>query len=299
MKERLRTVPVIGWLLRVQERFGEVSGTAVANGIALQAFLSIFPLLILAVSVVGFLAEDDVTFTADVIDALGIPPEDQVAQDLEEAISNARDSKEAAGLIGLAGLLWTGLGVVAALQRSVDRAWQSVGAGLKDKARAVGIILGGLVVFAGSVALSVLINFLPGIFAPLSILAGLAVNIGLFLWLFVALGRVPVGWRARLPGAVLCGIGLEVLKLIGSLYIPRLVASSSQLYGSLGIVVAIIAWLALFGRLFVYGSVVNVVQWEAAHGTVQVPVEVPRVDRAIAVGANRSGAVVDRLGTEE
>ncbi len=295
MKERLRTVPVIGWLLRVQERFGEVSGTALANGIALQAFLSIFPLLILAVSVVGFVSSNDITFTRDLIDALGIPPGDQLAQDLTDAVANAQDSRGAAGVIGLLGLLWTGLGVVMALQRSVDRVWQSFGAGLKDKAKAVGVILGGLVVFAGSFALSILINFLPGFFAPVSIIAGLAVNTALFLWLFTALGRLPIGLKARLPGAVFCGVGLEILKLVGSLYVPRLVANSSAMYGSLGVVVAIIAWLALFGRLFVYGSVVNVIQWEQEHGTVQIPLEAPRVDHAIALGANRSGAVIDRL----
>ena len=70
---------------------------------------------------------------------------------------------------------------------------------------------------------------------------------------------------------------------------------SSALYGSLGIVIAILAWLAFFGRLLVYGAVVNVMRWEAGHGTLQVPVEVPRVDNALAVGADRSGAVVETL----
>ena len=124
---------------------------------------------------------------------------------------------------------------------------------------------------------------------------GVTVSLGLFLWTFSELGRLPVGWRALLPGAVVCAVGFEVLKLVGTLYVPRLVASSSALYGSLGIVIAILAWLAFFGRLLVYGAVVNVLRWEGGHGTVQVPLEAPRVDNAIAVSADRSGAVVDRL----
>ena len=107
--------------------------------------------------------------------------------------------------------------------------------------------------------------------------------------------RAASGWRALLPGAAVCAVGFEVLKLVGTIYVPRLVASSSALYGSLGIVIAILAWLAFFGRLLVYGAVVNVLRWEGGHGTVQVPVEVPRVDNALAVGADRSGAVVDTL----
>lgn len=295
MKERLRSVPVLGWVLRVHERFGEVNGTALANGIALQAFLSLFPLLIVAVAVIGHVSEGDATLADDLIDTLGLSASDQLATDLREAITTARDSKEAAGAVGFAGLVWTGLGVVAALQRAVDRAWQTVARGLKDKVRAVAVILGAFLVFAGSVALGVALNFLPAVLAPLSIISGLAVNVALFLWLFVALGRLPVGWRARLPGALVGALGLEALKLVGSVYIPRLVANSSALYGSIGIVVAILAWLALFGRLFVYASVINVVEWERRRGTVKVPIEVPRVETAVAVAANRSGAVVDRL----
>lgn len=295
MKERLAQIPVLGWLLRVQERFGEVKGTALANGIALQAFLSLFPLLILAVSVVGFVAEGDVTFADDVIDSLGIDGDDQLAEDLRGAIDTARENRGTTGAIGLATLLWSGLNVVIALQRAIDSTWQTLGTGLKDKARAVLVVLGAGVVFLGSLALSALINVLPAFFAPLSILAGLLVNLALFLWLFFALGRVHVGWRALLPGAALCAVGLEILKLIGTVYVPRLVANSSALYGSLGIVVAILLWLAFFGRLVVYGSTVNVVQWETHHGTLRVPVEVPRVETEVAVAANRAGAVVDRL----
>lgn len=295
MKERLATVPVIGWLLRVQQRFGEIRGTALANGIALQGFLSLFPLLILAVSVVGFAAQGDPSFADDVIDALGLDDDSQLAEDLRQAIDTAKDSRGTTGAIGLASLLWTGLGVVAALQRAVDSSWQTVAEGFKDKARAVLVVLGAALVFGTSLALSTLINVLPGVFAPLSIAAGFGVNVLLFLWLFVALGRLPLGWRARLPGALLCAVGFEVLKLIGTVYVPRLVANSSALYGSLGAVVAILLWLAFFGRLLVYGSVVNVIRWEDEHGTVEVPIRAPKVATSVALEANRTGAVVDRL----
>ncbi|MCO8129387.1 YihY/virulence factor BrkB family protein [Acidimicrobiia bacterium EGI L10123] len=295
IKERLAEYPVLGWLLRVQERFGEVKGTALANGIALQAFLSLFPLLILAVAVVGFVAADDVTFADEVIDSLGIAADDQLAEDLRDAIDTAKENRGTTGAIGLATLLWSGLNVVVALQRAVDSTWQTLGTGLKDKLKAIGVVAGGGVILVGSLALSALINFLPGFFAPLSVLAGLAVDFALFLWLFWALGRVHVGWRALAPGAAFCAVGFEVLKLVGTVYVPKLVANSSALYGSLGIVVAILLWLAFFGRLVVYGSTVNVIEWESHHGTVQVPLEVPRVDTEVAVGANRSGAVVDRL----
>lgn len=297
MKERLATVPVIGWLLRVQERFGEIRGTALANGIALQAFLSIIPLVIVVISLLGFLSAGDPDFASSLTDDLELSGE--AADNLEEAVANAEDSRRAASVIGFGGLVLSGLGVIGAVQRSIDAAWQSHGSGVKDKLLAIGWLLGAFVIFAGSFALSVLLNFLPGVLAPLSIVAGLAVNVALFLFTFTLLGRLHVGWRARLPGAIACAIGFEVLKVVGSVYVPKLIADSSALYGSLGVVFAMLAWLTFFGRLLVYGSVINVLHWEDHHGTLSVPIEVPRVAEAIALGVNRTGAVVDRAEPDE
>lgn len=293
MKERLAEVPVIGWLLRVQERFGEVRGTALANGIALQTFLSIFPLVIVALAVVGFVSADDPMFGRDVVNELGLTGDD--ATSMIEAIDNAKDSRQAASVIGLGGLLFASLNLVTAIQRSVDAAWQTFGKGVKEKLKALAWLGGATVIFLSSFALSIALNVLPGFLAPLSILIGFGVNVALFLWTFTALGRLPVGWKARLPGALLVAVGFEIMKVVGSVYVPKLVADSSALYGSLGIVFAVLTWLAIFGRLLVYGSVVNVVHWEAKHGTVEIRLEVPRVDSALAVGANRNGAVVDAL----
>ncbi len=295
IKEKLEAKPIIGPLLRIQDRFGEVQGDPLANGIALQIFLSLIPLLLVAIAVVGFVAGGDAGFTSDVIERLGIPSDGPAAGALRTTIANAEESRRTASIVGVLGLLWRGLAVVAAVQRASDNVWQTRSAGLRDKAGALLWLVGAGVIFAASFAASTVLNFLPAFLAPVSILIGLSMNLGLFLWTFGELGRLPVGWRALLPGAAICAVGFEVLKLIGTLYVPRLVASSSALYGSLGIVIAILAWLAFFGRLLVYGAVVNVMRWEAGHGTLQVPVEVPRVDSALAVGADRSGAVVDTL----
>lgn len=295
IKAKLETKPVIGTLLRIQDRFGEVQGDPLANGVALQIFLSLIPLLLVAIAIVGFIAGGDVTFAGDVIDFLGLPADGEAARTLRTTIENAEESRRAASIIGVLGLLWRGLAVVAAVQRAIDNVWQTRSEGLKDKLRAVLWLVGAGLIFVSSFAVTTVLNFLPGFLAPLSIVVGLAVNLGLYLWTFSELGRLPVGWRALLPGAVVCAVGFEILKLVGTLYVPRLVAGSSALYGSLGIVIAILAWLAFFGRLLVYGAVINVLRWEEGHGTVQVPVEVPRVDSALAVEADRSGAVVDRL----
>jgi membrane protein len=109
--------------------------------------------------------------------------------------------------------------------------------------------------------------------------------------MFRTLTHVRLPWSAHLPGAIVGGVGLELLKLIGTIYVPRAVASASALYGSLGTVFAILAWLALAARLVLYAAAYNVVRWEAEHGTVTVGIEVPRIGGEVPLEATRGGAV--------
>ena len=89
--------------------------------------------------------------------------------------------------------------------------------------------------------------------------SALLVEGGFFLWTFWALGDRRVPLRALVPGAIVGAVGLEILKIGATVYLPRLVAGSSALYGPLGVVFAILAWLALFARLIVYASATNTV----------------------------------------
>jgi membrane protein len=120
---------------------------------------------------------------------------------------------------------------------------------------------------------------------------GLTVNFALWLWAMKVLPNRDVGWKALVPGAVLGAVGFEILKAVGSIYVPRLVASSQALYGTLGTVFATLAWLLFFGRLLVYANVLNVVRWEEDHGTLSVEVEVPKVPGEVSVTASRAGEI--------
>ena len=279
MKERLdelgQRYPWFGTVLGVQKRYGELNGNYLASSVTLSAFLSIFPLLLFAIAVMGFFAAGSATFAPSVIKHLGLTG--QAADAINNAISTAERSRKAASVIGIIGLLWSGLGLVAAFQYAINAAWQVKGRGWKDKLYGLLWLAGATLLFLTSFATSAVINVLPGFLAPLGILAGLSVNLGLWLWTFKVLGTRDVGWKALLPGAVVGALGLEILKAVGAFYVPRAGASASALYGTLGVVFATLAWLLFFGRLVVYAAVVNVIRWEEDHGTVTVQMEVPKV----------------------
>jgi membrane protein len=185
--------------------------------------------------------------------------------------------------------------VVGSLQAALNAAWQAQGRGLVDRLYAIRWLLGAGALFLVTAGLGPMLRWAPGPVKPLTILAGLAVTTVLFLWTYTSLGHSHVGWRAHLPGALLVAVGFEILKVVGSVFVPRAVASSSALYGSLGVVFAVLAWLLLYGRLVVYGATLNVVRYERAAGTVTVEIEVPRIEGEVPLTTTRGGAVEEKV----
>ncbi len=295
MREKLEALGRrYGWFatgLRVQERYGELNGNYLAAAITLAGFLALFPLLLVGIAVLGFFSHHSGDLAADVVSQLGLTG--NAAELMTDTIERAERSRRAASVLGFVGLLWTGLGLVGAMQYGLNTAWQVKGRGWRDKLTGLAWLAGAAVLFLLSFALTAAMGLLP-LLAPASILVGLAVDVGLLLWTMKVLPNRDVGWKALLPGAVAGALGLEVLKAVGSIYVPKAVASSSALYGSLGVVFAVLAWLLFFGRLVVYASVLNVVRWEEDHGTVTAEVQLPRIPGQVPVEATRAGDAAPR-----
>ena len=173
--------PWFGIALRVQKRYGEVKGSFLAAAVTLMGFISVFPLLLVAIAVLGFVASGSVNLAADVVSRMGLTGES--ARLVAQAIGKAEQSRKAASVVGLAGLLWSGLGLVGAVQQALNTTWQVEGRGLRDKLTGLIWLAGTAVLFAASLAVTAAINFLPGFFAPLNILVGLAIGVGMWLWM--------------------------------------------------------------------------------------------------------------------
>lgn len=275
--------------LRVQNRVGEMHGGSLASSVTLAAFVSLFPILLVGVAILGVIAGRKPDLAGEIVRQLNLSGDS--SRLVHNIVETATKSKKAASIIGLVGLLWSGLGLVGAMNYAIDSVWQVQGRGIKDKAFGLLWLAGAGALFAATFGVTAALRYLPGWCTPLGLLVGLGVNAALFLWTFRILGNSDVPWRALIPGSIFGAAGLEVLKIIGGIYVPRAIASSSALYGSLGVVFAILAWLLFFGRLVVYASTLNVVRWEDQHGTVTVDLEVPKIPGEVPVEATRSGEV--------
>ena len=264
-----------GTALAVHRRYGEIHGNNLAAAVTLQAFLSLFPLLLVAIAVVGFVSAGGVDIAAQFARELGLRGE--AASAITDAVAAAEDSRRAASIIGFIGLAWTGLGLVDAVQNGFNQIWQVRARGIKDKLVGVGWLGGAAVIMLVGAGATALVALLPGWFAPLGVAIAIALNFCLWIWTAKLVPNRDVGWRVLVPGALLGALGMEGLKAIAGFYVPRLVTSSSQLYGSIGVLFAVIAWLYLLARLAMYTAVLDVVLYERSEGTRRVSIEIPAV----------------------
>ncbi len=282
--------PWVGVVLRMQQRFAGVKGSYLAAAVTLNLFTSLFPALLVAIAIIGFFTNHSVGAKAEIIRSLGLSGPS--AQTVSDALNKAAHSRKFASILGFAGLIWSGLGVVAAIEYALDATWQHTGRGIKDKLRGLGWGAGALLFFGTSIALTAAVEIVAKgvLLVVFSVLAAAVVNVGLWLFTFVVLSRQKLPWRAYLPGSILGGIGLEILKQAASMF-GRFLGGSSPLYGTIGAAFAVLAVLSILGRLLVYASVLNVTLWEQKNGTVTVDIEVPKVPGEVPTETDRAGAV--------
>lgn len=291
-KDRLYETPVIGTALRVQDRHKADAGDQFAAAIGFFGFLSLFPLLIIALSVVGFVlagrpAGEAATVAEAITDAIpgfaAVLGADCPAGDascstgIARALDTIVENRGSIGLIGLVSLLLTGLRVTNAAQTATLKIFgvdllAMQGWRLKARQLVALVALGVLALLGAAASSSVgyVIQLDPtGATALLAPAAGIGVTFLADFVLFLAayklfLARHGPAWRKLAPGAALAAVGWAALKLFGSTYVSGQVADASELYGALGGVIGLLLLFYLAGRLFVYGAELSVVRLEEA-----------------------------------
>lgn len=284
----------------VQRRYGELGGAPLASALTLSAFLSLIPLVVVGIAIVGFVAAGSPDLGERLVEGLGLTG--AAAELFTDAIDQATSSRRAASVVGLASFAFTGLGLARNLQQLHCRAWQVERRGLRTWLFASAWLLVAGLLFVGAFALSGVLAVLPPEVAVGATAASLLLNLAVLLSTQVLVPNDAVGWRDLLPVAVAGAVVLEVLKLVGAVWVPRAITATSGVYGPLGVVIAVIGWLLVFGRVVVVLTMAQVLRWERRHGTSLRRVAVPGpvdlstdLTRGGLVAAPRGTAPLDRL----
>jgi membrane protein len=263
----------LGVLKRSVSEFKEDNLTDWAAALTYYGILSIFPALLVLVSVLGLIGD---SATQPLIDNLGKVAPGPAQEIATSAIENLQGSQGAAGVIfivGLLGALWSASGYVAAFMRASNRifdieegrpAWKTVPTRvvltlvllLLLALSAVAVTLtGGLAKEVGGVlGLSDTAVTVWGI-AKWPVL--LLVVSFMFAMLYWAAPNVKhPGFRWVTPGGVLAVIGWVIASLAFALYVANF-GSYNKTYGALAGPIVFLVWLWISNIMVLLGAEVN------------------------------------------
>lgn len=253
-----------GLPLAVVYKFVDDQGGYLAALITYYGFLSLFPLLLIMSTILGFALPDDPELQRQLIDgALGQFP--IIGDQLSSSAQPLRGS--GTGLvIGILVALYGGLGVAVALQNAFNQLWgvpvnrrpDPFTARLKSLLLLILLGLGVLLVTVLATLATVLAELGPVLRAAV-VLASVAGNGALFLAAFRVFTVRPVTVREALPGAVLAGVAWQVLQSVGALYVNYTLRGTNAVYGLFGIVLGLLGWIYLQAVVVVLAAELNVV----------------------------------------
>ena len=258
------------WLafpVAVWKKFSDDQAGNLAALIAYFGFASLFPLLLVFVTVLDIVLRGDPALRQHVLDSTFAR-----FPGLGAELQGHVHSLNATGPALVIGLILTFLGargVAGAAQNALNTVWAipyhrrpgfpwNLLRGL-----AMIIVVGlGLIVTSFLAGLAAGVgHVLTGASGPAGTIAvSLLVNIAVF-WLAFRLGTArEVTWRDHLPGALASAVVWQILQLAGGYIVGHQLAHNTSLYGIFGIVLGLLAWLYLQAQATLYaveGAVVH------------------------------------------
>lgn len=255
---------VVAW-----EHYRDNHGRHFAAALTYFSFLAIFPLLLLVVSVLGFVLGHNPDLLQKLLDKITTNLPGDFGTTVTDSINTAIDARASIGVIALVGLLLTGLGWIGNLRAAINAVW-GVDPPKRNfflaKAANLIILVGLGIAFVVSIGLTVLgtaftdkilraieadgVSGVHTLAQVVGILLAVLGDVLIFGWLLVGLARVHLPAKIVFRGALLAAAGFEALKIIGAYYIARVTRSPAA--GVFGSIIGILIWIDLVSRYLLY-----------------------------------------------
>lgn len=252
----------VAFLAAVIRKFGDDQAGQLAALIAYYGFVSLFPLLLVLVTILGFVLQGEPAEQQRILKgALGQFPI------IRDQLKLQPLKGSGVGLaIGLAGALLAGMGITGATQSAFNRIW---GVPFRARPNYLHSRLRGLGMLALLGTLSIVSTAAAGFVgssthAAPKVLAGVVVafafNLALFMAAFKLLTAAELSWRQLAPGVVVAAILWQLLQHLGGYYVDHELKHTQPLYGVFALVLGLLAWLYLGAQLTIFAAEINVVR---------------------------------------
>jgi YihY family inner membrane protein len=253
--------PWLGVPFAVLKKFSDDGAGNKAALIAYYGFFSLFPLLLLFTTILGFVLAGDPSAQSAV--------ESSVLKQIPIIGAQLKAGSLTGSGVGLAvgvvGALVSGLGVTMAMQNAFNTVYavphKDRPSFLGARWRSVKLLFTLGVLQLVSTAVAGLVA--GGLGGALLTIAGIALSLLLDFVTFFAVFRLmidaEVTTRELWPGIAIASVAWELLQALGGVYIGHVVKGDQQTYGTFAVVIGLLVWLYLGARVVVYAAEINVV----------------------------------------
>ena len=252
----------------VIKRYSDDRGGQLTALVTFYGFLSVFPLLLLLLTLASLLLHGT-KLEGDLINsALSQFP--IIGGKLRSNIHSLASGNLTAAIISVLGVAWGSFGVTSSLQNASNRLWPVP---LHEDLAWWPRTLKGVQILLSLLAIVVLSSVAAGMssigtqyFGGHSIIprvlifvAAIAVNFGGYLLVMWLLAPQRTRLRTLIPGTTLGAVGWTLLQALSGYLLGHRLHHASQIYGFFAVVLGLVFWLNLGAQLFLYSTELNLV----------------------------------------
>ncbi len=265
---KLDAIPIVHLVHRTVREMGADDATHMAAGVAYYAMLSLFPLTVGLISLLG-LVLDPAALEGEIIGFFQVylPGSKEL---LAANINAAGNIRGFLGVVSFLGLFWSASLLFGAITRSVNRAWDihQDRPFYIDKLRHILMAFSVAPLFLMSFSTTAALQFLGSHDVPvigrLEFLDHDAINLltrplpflfsmTIFLMIYKFTPNTQTYWRYVWPGALLAAVLFEVSKSIFVFYLDNF-ADYERVYGSLASVIVLLGWTYISSLILITGA---------------------------------------------
>ena len=260
-QQRHRVTAILG---AVAVKSSDDQASRLAGQISYAAFLAVFPLLLVLLTLVGIVLHGHPDLQEDVVDS-ALRQFPVIGSDLKANVHQLSAGNTWVLIVGLVWLLYGSLKLSRSAQVMMAVVWDIDGEDLPRLKgwipRAVGflVVLGIGFVLGGALAGLGAFGRLGAFSAWIGLLLSLVVNVLMYGAAYATLVAVPEGTRSVWPGALVGGIGWTALQFAGALLVSHQLRHLSNLYGTFATVLGLVWWIAIGVMITVLAAEFNVV----------------------------------------
>ncbi|MFF3224823.1 inner membrane protein YhjD [Nocardia suismassiliense] len=294
LERRIQARPWLDHLVRAGGRYQRQRGDYYAAGITYFTVLSLFPLLMVAFAVAGFVLSSHPELLGELQTKIVDNIPGSLGTQLNDLIDQAVDSRGTVGILGLLAGFYTGLGWMANLRAALTEQWEQKSeeqnwflAKLSD----LGALLGLGLAFAVSLGLSALgsstlgarllvslgLSHLPGarfLLAIVSIFLGFLASWAVFAWIIARLPREPVTLASAAKAAALAAVVFEIFKFVASIYLQTVLSSPAG--AAFGSIIGLMVFSYVTYRIILFATA-----WAATASDNEPEAEIPAPPAAV------------------